>query len=342
MNKSKGKDISDSLKKDLSKKHYALAGSTSAVQICNWTKNSLNKKGVCWKEKFYGIQSHRCCQMSPCVMWCENKCLHCWRPIEDNLGTDIPVIDDPKKIIEEIIKQRIKLLNGFGGNERINKKRLKESLEPNLFTFSLSGEPTLYPRLGELIKELRKRKIVTFIVTNGQNSQAIKKLEKEKALPTQLTVSLNAPNEKLFTIWHRSSKPAAWKEFNKTLELLKELKNKTRKVIRLTLVKSIQGKNLLDKISNMGEETISEYAHLIKKADPDFIHVKAFMSLGYSRERMGYEKMPEHYEIKRFAEKLLQELKSQGSKEYKILGDEKRSRVVLIGKSRRGLKIKKA
>jgi len=342
MDKVKGKNISGKLKKDLSKKHYAIVGNTSAVQICNWTKNSLNKKGVCWKEKFYGIQSHRCCQMSPSVMWCENQCIHCWRPIEENLGKELPVIDDPKEIIDEIIQQRIKLLNGFGGNEKTSKKKLEESFEPTLFTFSLSGEPTLYPKLGEMIKELRKRKIITFLVTNGQNSAAIKTLEKENNLPTQITVSLNAPNEKLFTIWHRSSKSQAWKEFNQTLQLLKKLKGKTRRVIRLTLVKPIKGKSLFDKISNMEDCHIPEYTNLIKKADPDFIHVKAFMSLGYARERMGYEKMPAHYEIKRFAEKLLKELHLQGLKEYKILGDEKRSRVVLIGKSRRGLKIKKA
>ncbi len=326
------------IKKDLEKKHYAIVGNTSAVQICNWTKNSLNKKGVCWKEKFYGIDSHRCCQMSPCVMWCENKCLHCWRPIELNLGTKLPKIDDPKEILDGIVKARKKLLEGFGGNKKLSKKKLQEAYEPNLFTFSLSGEPTIYPKLGELIQEVRKRKAISFLVTNGLNPQAIEKLEKTDSLPTQISLSTNAPNKKLFTIWHRSLKKNAWENFNKTLLLFKKLKGKVRRTIRLTLVKPGEGKNLLDKISNMEDKHVLEYSKLIKKSEPDFVHVKAFMSLGYARERMGYEKMPQHYEIKRFAEKLMEELKEEG---YKILGEEKRSRIVLLGKSRRGIKIKK-
>jgi len=78
--------IPGKVKKVLEKQHYEIAGKHSAVQICRWTKKSLRGEGNCWKEKFYGIKSHQCCQFSPSVMWCENKCLHCWRAIEMNLG----------------------------------------------------------------------------------------------------------------------------------------------------------------------------------------------------------------------------------------------------------------
>jgi len=50
--------------------------------------------------------------------------------------------------------------------------------------------------------------------------------------------------------------------------------------------------------------------------------------------------MPWHYEIKKFAEKLLEELKKQGMKDYKIMGEEKRSCVVLLAKNKKDLKIK--
>ncbi len=328
------------VKKILEKQHYALVGNTSAVQICHWTKTSLNGKGVCWKEKFYGIKSHRCCQMSPAVMWCENQCLHCWRPIENNLGMKLPAIDDPKDIIEDIIKARKKLLIGFKGNTNVPKKKLEEAFNPTLFTLSLSGEATIYPRLAELIQEIKNRKAICFLVTNGLNPEKIKELEEKNSLPTQIAVSMNAPNKKLFKIWHRSKKKNAWKKFNQTLELLGKLRGKTRRVVRLTLVRKVKGKKIFSKLSNMESENLREYAKLIKKVNPNFVHVKGFMSIGYSRKRLPYEKQPWDYEVKKFAEELVEELKKNGMKGYKILGEEKRSCVFIIGKNKKNMRIK--
>ena len=324
-----------SIKKVLEKQKYALVGNSSGVQVCRWTRNSLNKKGVCWKEKFYGIKSHRCCQFSPAVMWCQNQCLHCWRPIELNLGIKLKNIDEPKKILDEIIEARKKLLIGFKGNKNVSEKMFKEACNPTLFSFSLSGEPTLYPKLGEIIKEIRNRGCVSFLVTNGQKPKAIEKLKKQKALPTQLTISCNAPNKKLFKIWHNSKTKQVWKKFNKTLELMKKLKGKTRRVFRMTLVKVGKEKGKFKDLTNMSDENVLEYADLIRKTEPDFIHVKGFMSVGYSRERMGYDKMPWHHEVKGFVKKLIKSL----GKGWKVLGEEERSVVVLIGKSKKGLKI---
>ncbi len=322
---------------------YSPVGNHSAVQVCRWCRNSLNGRGVCWKEKFYGIESHRCCEFSCAVMWCENKCLHCWRPIEMNLGSCLneKEVDDPKEILEKIIEARKKLLMGFKGNKNVDPKKFAESLEPTLFTMSLSGEPTIYPKLSGLIKEIRKRKAVSFLVTNGQNPDAIAKLDKENALPTQLTVSMNAPNEKLFTAWHRSTNKDAWEKFNRTLDLMKKLKGKVRRALRMTLVKKGETKNKnkeFNDISNMEDENVEEYAKLIKKAQPDFIHVKGFMSVGYARDRMGYDKMPWHKEVKEFAEKLVN-TKMLSEDGYKVLDEEERSCVVVLGKNKKDMKI---
>ena len=205
----------------------------------------------------------------------------------------------------------------------------------------MSGEPTIYPYLGEMIKEIRKRKAVSFLVTNGLNPKALIKLEKENCLPTQISISCNAPNESLFKIWHRSSEKNAWKKFNESLKVLKTLKEKVRRAVRLTLVK--EGKNKkarFNLLSNMKDENVLEYVNLIKKACPNFIHVKGFMSVGYARERIGYDKQPWHYEVKNFAEKILDELKKD-DKKWKILGEEERSCVVLLGKNKKMMKIKK-
>ncbi len=329
--------LPEKVKKILKKQHYETVGNHSAVQICRWTKQSLRGKGVCWKQKFYGIDCDRCCQFSPAVMWCENKCLHCWRPIEMNLGFKISKIDKPKDILEGIIKARKKLLIGFKGNEEISDKKFKEAIEPNFFTFSLSGEPTLYPKMPELVKEIKKRNAISYIVTNGQNPEMLKKLEKENALPTQIVISTNAPNEKLFNIWHNSIRKDAWKRFNETLKIIGSWKEKTRRVIRLTLVREGDKTEKLQELSNMKDEHVKQYANLIRIAQPDFIHVKGFKSLGYSRKRLGYSKQPFHEEIQDFAKKLKKELKDLG---YKKLGEDERSCVVLLGKSKKDMKIK--
>jgi tRNA wybutosine-synthesizing protein 1 len=271
-------------------------------------------------------------------MWCENQCLHCWRPIEYNLGTKLPIIDSPEEIINGVIEKRKRLMNGFPGNLKADKNKVKEAMEPNFFTFSLAGEATLYPKLGEMIKILRKRNIITFLVTNGLNPEAIRKLEKDNALPTQMTISMNTTNEKLFNVWHRSSKKDAWKKFNESLDLFKELKGKVRRAIRLNLVKIDEtDKSFIGELSNMNEEHINEYSELIKKAMPDFIHVDGFKSIGAARERMSWKKMPNYNEIREFAKKLVKEL-PEG---YKILGEEPRSAVVLISNWKKSdLKIK--
>lgn len=317
--------IPKKVKKVLERQHYSIVGGHSAVQVCRWTKKSLRDEDFCYKEKFYKIQSHECCQMSPAVMWCQNQCLHCWRAIELNLGEKILKTDSPEKIISNCTLAQKKLLSGLGGDERVNKKKFKEAQDPSQFAISLSGEPTLYPHIAELTKELRKQKKISFLVTNGLLPEKLKELEKKQALPTQLYLSLNYPNESLFEKITKNKSKDAWKKFNKSLSLLSDLK--TRTVIRMTLVRDL----------NMEDEHIKQYADLIKKSSPLFIEVKGFVSVGFARQRLGYKRMPQHEEIKMFSNKLLKELPG-----YKFLDDKKESRVVLLGKSRKDMKIKES
>lgn len=317
----KSKDI----KKIMEKQGYRFVGRHSAVKICEWTKKSLINKGECFKNKFYGVPSWRCCQISPSTT-CQNKCLHCWRAIELTAGSKInkKELDNPSEIIKRCIEAQRKLLSGFKGNDKINMEKFKEAQEPMQFAISLTGEPTLYPKIGELIGELRKLGKTSFLVTNGLMPSALSKLDKEGNLPTQLYVSLNSPNKRLYEKWHKSSLKDAWKKFNETLELFSELK--TRKVIRMTLVKGL----------NDNEKYIKDFAKLIKKALPDFIEVKSYMAIGFSRERLGYDMMLSHPEIKDYSKKLVKELNSG----YKILDEHVLSRVVLIGKDKGKMKIK--
>jgi len=332
--------LPSNIKEILKKQHYEVVGKNehSAVQICRWTKKSLRDEGVCYKEKFYGIKSHLCCQMTP-SLYCPNQCIHCWRAIEYTTGEKIPgKIDSPSEIIEGCIKAQRKLLQGFNINKKskkkqlskANQKKLEEAQEPMQFAISLSGEPTIYPYVGKLISELRKRGKTSFLVTNGLYPEKIKELLKKNQLPTQLYISINTPNEKLYNKFHRSSIKNAWKKLNKTLEILPKLKNKTRTIFRMNLVKDL----------NMFSEQAEEYAKLIKKSQPLFIEIKGFMSVGFARERLGYDRMPTDKEMEKFIEILLINLKKIGEKEYKLLDKHEFSRAYVLGKDKKELKIK--
>ncbi|MFH1209384.1 MAG: 4-demethylwyosine synthase TYW1 [archaeon] len=300
--------ISSERKKELEKQGYRIVGNHSAVKICTWTKKSLLDKDVCYKQTFYNIKSHQCCQMTP-SLYCCNKCLICWRDTSQFNKNFLTEVDEPIDIINNsIIKQR-ELLNGFPGNENINQKKFKESLNPKYFAISLTGEPFIYPKIGSLLKELKKRNCCSFLVTNGMFPKSIENLSN---LPTQLYVSIDAPNKELNKKIDNSSFKDHWSRLNKTLELLPSLN--TRTCLRLTLVK---GLNMQDELG---------YSKLIKKSKAKFVELKSFMAVGYSRYRLEYKDMPLHNEIKEFAEKIC------SLTDYKIVDEKINSRVVLLMK----------
>lgn len=325
--------IPEKVKDILKKQHYEIAGKHSAVQVCRWTKKSLLDEGTCYKEKFYGIKAHLCCQMTPVVMWCPNRCVHCWRATELTVDNELSgKVDSPKEIVDKCIEAQKKLLIGFKIDKNSKKKQLSkanqkkylEAQEPMQFAISLSGEPMVYEKIGGLIEELRKRGKTSFLVTNGLYPEKLKELEKKKQLPTQLYISVNTPNEEMYIKFHRSSKKDAWKRLNESLKIMSKLKGKTRTVFRMNLVKNL----------NMIEP--EKYAEMIKNANPMFIEIKGFMSVGYARQRLGYERMPFHKDIVKFAKELLKFLP-----EYKFLEEKKESRVVLLGKNKADMKIRK-
>jgi len=60
------------------------------------------------------------------------------------------------------------------------------------------------------------------------------------------------------------------------------------------------------------------------------------MSVGFARERFGYDNMPFYDEVLKFAKELSKEL----GKDYKILGKHEPSRVAILGKDKKMMKIK--
>jgi len=295
------------------KQGYRIVGKHKhfAVKICRWTRESLRHDRVCFKQKWYGIESHRCLQCTPALFWCTHACKFCWRSTSATHGTDMKdfPIDEPSEIIDELIEAQRLLLTGFKGNEKVDRKKWKEAQNPTNMAISLAGEPTLYERLSDLIKDVHKRGMSTFLVTNGTRPDRLKKLETE---PTNLYISLCAPDEETYKKTNQPLIKDGWKKLNKSLELMKNFS--CRKVLRLTLVKEL----------NMKDP--KKYAKLILKAEPDFIEPKGYMWIGESQDRLPKESMPFHEDIMEFAKKLSE------FTGYEIKDEFKPSRVVLLAK----------
>jgi len=322
-------------RKRIRKETYEPVGKHSAVQLCNWTKKSLKDEGVCFKEKFYGIKSHLCCQMTPSI-FCNNRCIHCWRDIS-NSTLDFPVTpEEPKDIIGGAVKAQQKLLTGFKIDKnskskqlsRANQEKLAEAQQPNQFALSLTGEPTLYPKIGELISEIRKRNATSFLVTNGLQPEVIQKLIDTNNLPTRLYVTVNTSNREAHKRFHRSLKEDAWEKLIETLSLFPKIKKKNITVFRINLVRDL----------NMEDKFIPEFAELIKSSKPAFIEIKGYMSVGFARERLGYDKMPTHKEMKDWIAKLEKELKGT---DYILQDEHEVSRAYVMCKDKKDLIIKK-
>ncbi len=293
-------------KTDLEKSGYRIIGSHSGIEICHWTKESLRNDRVCFKEKWYGIESHRCLEMSPAITFCNHRCQFCWRKLKWTFFKE-PQPDDPKEIIEKCIEARRLLLTGF--KSYVDLKKWKEAIKPTNAAISLAGEPTLYSKISELIEEFHKRKMTTFLVTNGTLPERLENLETE---PTQLYISLCAPDRETYLKVHNPLVQDGWEKLNESLELMKKFSCKT--ALRLTLVNRLNLKNP------------EKYAKLILKAEPDFIEPKAFMHVGEAQQRLPREAMPSLEDIKKFAEKLSELI------EYKIKDVDNNSRVVLLSK----------
>lgn len=308
--------ISPLTKTKLQKAKYGVYNH-SAVELCHWTKKSFADEGNCYKHKFYGISTHRCMEMTPTAMNCENRCIYCWRPTEfyDTLQMPSHLVDEPDVIVSNLMKERERLLSGFYGNQKNDKRKLDESLLPTHYAISLSGEPTMYPKLPQLIRYLKSLKATRsiFLVTNGQEPEMLRRLEIEDALPTQLYLSTNATNKKMFYLINRPRHKNAWERWCESLEFLAN--TRTRTVLRMTM---IRGYN--EEFSNA--ET---FAQLISRANPHFVEIKSYMHIGMSVQRLDKINMLEMSEVRTFVDALINRLPS-----FFIMDESEISRIVVL------------
>lgn len=229
-----------------------------------------------------------------------------------------PNKDTPEQIVEGCFKAQAKIISGYKGNVKTDWKKFQEAMRPAQVAISLTGEPTLYTPLGNLIELFHHKGLTTFLVTNGTLPARLSKLSSE---PSQLYVSLCAPNEEVYKKVCRPQFPNAWEKLNETLSLLKSFRCPT--AVRMTLVKD----------HNMG--LIEEYAKLIEKTQPTYIEAKAYMHIGFSNLRLGFDHMPMNGEVREFADKLA---KASG---YRVINEAPESRVVLLSKLERPIQLSK-
>ena len=278
--------------------------STAALKPCLWCKRALTGGERCYKHQFYGIDSHRCVQMTP-TLRCNQRCLFCWRSFEHEMAEEEEC--PPETILAGVNKLQKKALAGYNAvlDNTVTEERWKEALAPKHVAISLSGEPTLYSRLTELVDLFNANGYTTFVVSNGTNPDVL-----ARCRPFQQYVSLDAPD---LATYEKTCRPIgdAYGFWSRIKESLGQLSTK-RSAVRITLV---EGHNDINP---------EGYARILQDAGATFVEVKGYMYLGYSRNRLQRNNMPEHAQVRAFAEKIT------ASCDYKIRDENPLSRVICL------------
>jgi len=221
------------------------------------------------------------------------------------------VWDRPELILDEAIAAQRKLLSGFKANPRVTEEVFKESMDPIHVAISLDGEPTLYPLIADLVSEIGRRGMTSFLVTNGTMPNRLEEMLERDVEPTNLYVSLYGPDKETYDNVTRPLISDAWQRVRDSLTLMPGFK-RSRTIVRLTLVKG----------QNMHEP--KGYSKLILEGVPSVIELKGYSWLGESKQRLPIDAMPYQFEIREFARKI------EETTGYEIAADDPVSRVVLL------------
>ena len=307
------------LSEKLEKQGYHLLGKRGAYKACQWQKKALLHDTSCYKQRFYGIESHRCLQMTPVVDKCTQSCDFCWRVTPKDIGVSWNQVDVSEEdvipvdeLMDAVLMANLRSLGGYNpkAGASVSEKKYREARDPKHVAVSLAGEPTLHPLISDLIDEIHSRKMTSFLVTNGTRPDVLSTM----SLPTQLYVTLAAPDEDTYKKLCKPGIRDGWDRILRSQELLQSLR--TRTVNRLTMVAN---RNMINERA---------YAKLIDLGEPDFIEVKGYMFLGSSRGRLEQSNAPSHREIRAFSERLAV------LTGYHLQDEQVESRVVLLSRNK--------
>ncbi|MFX0079084.1 MAG: 4-demethylwyosine synthase TYW1 [Candidatus Hermodarchaeota archaeon] len=307
--------VSTELAKVYRKQRYRFIGKNSVLKKCYHLHKALTQQRPCYKQTFYGtITTHRCMQLSP-TFNCTQACLFCWRTMPGDEGIPITqereIPDEPAEILDNAVIAQRKILDGYNPvcHPKVTPKMYEEARNPRHVAISLVGEPTLYERLSDLIQEIKHRGWTSYLVSNGTNPQVLKQIDE----PTQLYISLVAPDKKTHQELCRPLVQGSWERLQESLDLFSTLSCPT--VVRMTLV---AGRNM---------QKVSQYGQMLVEAEPDYIECKSYMHVGGSMNRLSRGNMPSMKSIREFAEALAKETS------YLVTNEDTVSRVVLLSKN---------
>lgn len=239
--------------------------------------------------------------MTP-TLRCNQRCLFCWRSFEHEITGEEEC--SPDTIFSGIHKLQKKALAGYNAvlQNSVTKELWQEALNPNHVAISLSGEPTLYSQLPELISLFNQKGYTTFLVSNGTNPSIL-----AHCRPYQMYVSLTAPDNETY---RKVCRPVGdtWELIKESLTLL----GGQRSAVRITLVKGYN------------DHSPERYAAMLQESGANFVEVKGYMYLGYSRNRLVRENMPDHDLVRAFAAKIATTC------DYRIKDEKQISRVVCM------------
>ena len=148
-----------------------------------------------------------------------------------------------------------------------------------------------------------------FIVTNGTTPEVLSELSSE---PTQLYISLCAPDRETYERTCRPMIPNAWDKVMETLELLNSFSCPT--VLRHTLVPKLNMHNA------------EGYSRLAELSNATYMEPKGAMSVGGARARFSYKEMAWFHEIQEFAAEIAE------ASSYKVIDEHEPSNIVLLSR----------
>ena len=216
-------------------------------------------------------------------------------------------------ILDEAVAAQRKLLIGFKANPQVTERLFEESMNPTHVAISLDGEPTLYPMIGDLIQEISRRGMTSFLVTNGTMPNRLKEMVESGIESTNLYLSLYGPDKQTYENVTRPLVADVWERIRASLKLMSAFKH-SRTIVRLTLVKGLNMHNP------------EGYSKLVMEGVPSVLEVKGYSWLGESKQRLPISAMPYQCEIREFAKKME---KTTG---YELVAEDTVSRVVVLAR----------
>jgi len=226
--------------------------------------------------------------------------------------------DAPAFIVEEAVSKHVAMINEAKGIPGVKPERWREALTVRHCALSLVGEPIMYPHINELVSELHRRDISTFLVTNAQFPEAIRKL-----VPvTQLYVSVDAGDEASLVKIDRPLFKDAWARLRESLILLDQKRQRT--VARLTIV------------NGYNADDLEGYAALLTLGKPTLVEIKGVTFCGKSdASDLTMESCPWFHEILELSKnlcRLLNEQLSDSGVEYGVACAHKHSVSVVLAR----------